>query len=33
MLIKKVFKLEDFLSESKKNNLSNRFNKAANEEF
>ena len=30
---KKVFKLEDFLSESKKNNLSDRFNRAANDAF
>ena len=30
---KKVFRLEDFLSESKKNNLSDKFNRAANDDF
>lgn len=30
---KKVFRLEDFLSESKKNNLSDRFNRAAKDDF
>ena len=30
---KKVFKLEDFLSESKKNNLSERFDRAAKDDF
>ena len=30
---KKVFKLEDFLSESKKNNLNDKFNRAANDDF
>ena len=30
---KKVFRLEDFLSESKKNNLNDKFNRAANEDF
>ena len=30
---KKVFKLEDFLSETKKNNLNDKFNQAANDDF
>ena len=30
---KKVFRLEDFLSEPKKNNLNDKFNKAANDDF